>query len=281
MKVSNLTVIVVTCSLLAHQEAFTQGLNGFFQGKGKIAIAASTTREKYDEFYFGDKKTPIKETNLDKIVTRSINLYVAYGLSGKTDLIINIPYIITNARQLSDNREVGEKNFQNGSLTIQRKLIEKIDSAGTLTVAGGVGFNTPLSDYKTNLIYSIGNQSTQISPLALVQYRLRNGLFANVQTGYSFRTNKVPDAIVSAAKIGYAGKLFYLEGWINNQTSTGGIDIGQAGFTPERFPETKVNTTTIGASVFIAGVTLGAGKRLSGRNAGLPTFYTVGLAVTF
>ncbi len=79
MKVSNLTVIVVTCSLLAHQEAFSQGLNGFFQGKGKIAIAASTTREKYDEFYFGDKKTSIKEANLDKIVTRSINLYAANG----------------------------------------------------------------------------------------------------------------------------------------------------------------------------------------------------------
>ncbi len=138
MKVSNLTVIVVTCSLLAHQEAFSQGLNGFFQGKGKIAIAASTTREKYDEFYFGDKKTSIKEANLDKIVTRSINLYVAYGLSGKTDLIINVPYIITNARQLSDNREVGEKNFQNGSLTIQHKLFEKIDSAGTLTVVRGI-----------------------------------------------------------------------------------------------------------------------------------------------
>jgi hypothetical protein len=59
------------------------------------------------------------------------------------------------------------------------------------------------------------------------------------------------------------------------------IDIGQAGFTPERFPETKVNTTNIGASVFIAGVTLGAGKGIAGRNAGLPTFYTVGLAVTF
>jgi hypothetical protein len=56
MKVSNLTLIVVTCSLLAHQGAFTQGLNGFFQGKGKIAIAASTTREKYDEFIWEIKK---------------------------------------------------------------------------------------------------------------------------------------------------------------------------------------------------------------------------------
>ncbi len=86
---------------------------------------------------------------------------------------------------------------------------------------------------------------------------------------------------MSSAKIGYAGKLFYVEAWINNQTSTSGIDIGGPGFTPERFPETRVNTTNIGASIYVAGVTLGGGKRLTGRNAGLPNYYTAGLALTF
>ncbi len=280
MKLSTTTLFSVTFLLTALQQGIAQQLSGFFQGKGKLAVAASTTRESYDEFYFGDKKTPIKMAGFDKVVTQSINLYAAYGLSDKTDIIVNIPYIITKGRALADNSKVGEKNFQNGSIGIQRKLLEKENSTGTLTVAGGLAINTPLSDYKTNLIYSIGNQSTQLSSSGLVQYKLNNGLFANTQAGYSLRSNKVPDAIVSAAKIGYAGKV-YVEGWLNNQLSLSGIDIGQPDFTPERFPETKVNTTTIGASVYFAGVTLGAGRRLTGRNAGLPSFYTLGLAVTF
>jgi hypothetical protein len=280
MKLSTTTLFTVTFLLTALQQGIAQQLSGFFQGKGKLAVAASTTRESYDEFYFGDKKTPIEMAGFDKVVTQSINLYAAYGLTDKTDIIVNIPYIITKGRALADNMKVGEKNFQNGSIGIQTKLLEKEDSTGTLTVAGGLNFNTPLSDYETNLIYSIGNQSTQLSSSALVQYKLKNGLFANTQAGYSLRSNKVPDAIVSAAKIGYAGKV-YVEGWINNQISLSGIDIGQPGFTPERFPETKVNTTTIGASVYFAGVTLGGGRRLTGRNTGLPSFYTLGLAVTF
>ena len=280
MKASVLTFWIIMFLLSTIQQGIAQSLSGFFQGKGKLAVAASTTREKYDEFYFGDKKTPIRMAGFDKVVTQSINLYAAYGLSDKTDIIINIPYIITKGRAVTDNTKVGEKDLQNGAIVIQNKLLQKEDSTGTLTVAGGLGFNTPLSNYATNLIYSIGNQSTQISPSVLVQYKLKNGLFANGQLGYSLRTNKVPDAIVSAVKVGYAGKL-YVEGWINNQTSLSGIDIGEPGFTPERFPETKVNTTNIGASVYVAGVTLGGGKRLTGRNAGLPSYYTLGLAATF
>jgi hypothetical protein len=262
------------------QKGMAQQLSGFSQGKGKLAVAISTTREKYNEFYFGDKKTPLSATNLDKIVTQSINFYTAYGLTNKTDLIVNIPYIITKGHQLTDNKEVSEKNFQNVTLGIQSKLYQKENSSGAFSVTGGLSLSTPMTNYLTNVIYAIGNHSTQITPSALMQYKFSNGLFVNGQGGYSVRTNKVPEAFVSAAKIGYAGKI-YVEAYISNQTSTGGIDIGAPGFTPERFPETKVNTTNIGPSVYVAGLTLGAGKRLSGRNAGLPSYYTVGLAYTF
>ncbi len=281
MKVSFFMLIIILF-LSAVQEGIGQHLvSGFSQGKGKFAVAVSTTREKFDEFYLGETKSSITIRNLDKIVTQSINLYAAYGLTNKIDVIMNIPYIFTQSHRLSDNQKVGENNFQNALLVIQTKLLQKDNSKGAFSVNGGLGFSTPLANYATNLIYSIGNQSTHINPSALVQYKFANGLFANGQAGYSFRTNKVPDAILSSAKIGYAGKLFYIEAWINNQTSTSGIDIGGPGFTPERFPETRVNTTNVGASVFVAGVTVGGGTRLTGRNAGLPTYYTVGLAVTF
>jgi hypothetical protein len=282
MKVSLSALLIIPFFLASMQQVIAQHLvSGFSQAKGKFAVAVSTTREKFDEFYLGDEKSSITIRKLDKIITQSFNLYAAYGLTDKMSVIINIPYIITESHRLSDNQKVGEKNFQNAALVIQQKLLQKENKKGIFSVTAGLGFSTPLSNYATNLIYSIGNQSTHINPSGLVQYKLANGLFANAQAGYSLRTNKVPDAVLSAAKIGFAGKLVYVEAWINNQTSTSGIDIGGPGFTPERFPETRVNTTNIGASIFVAGVTVGAGKRLAGRNAGLPTFYSVGLAVTF
>ncbi len=275
-----LTISFTLVSILSLQQGNAQQLSGFSQGKGKLAVAISTTREKYDEFYFGDVKKPLSVTNLDKIVTQSYNFYTAYGLTNKTDLILNIPYITTKGNQITDNKEVGEEHFQDATIGIQSKFYQKENTTGAFSVTGGVSLSTPLSKYRTNVIYAIGNRSTRITPSALLQYKFANGIFINGQGGYSLKTNKVPDAVVSAAKIGYAGKV-YVEAYISNQTSTGGIDIGGPGFTPERFPETKVNTTNIGASVYFAGVTLGVGKRLSGRNAGLPSYYTIGLAYTF
>ena len=193
---------------------------------------------------------------------------------------MNIPYITTKGNQITDKKEVSEKHFQDATIGIQSKFYQKENTTGAFSVTGGVSLSTPLSKYLTNVIYAIGNRSTRITPSALLQYKFANGIFINGQGGYSLKTNKVPNAVVSAAKIGYAGKV-YIEAYISNQTSTGGIDIGGPGFTPERFPETKVNTTNIGASLYFAGVTLGAGKRLSGRNAGLPSYYTIGLAYSF
>ncbi len=137
MKVSVFMLIIIFF-LSAAQEGMGQHLvSGFSQGKGKFAVAVSTTREKFDEFYLGDKKSSITIRKLDKIVTQSFNLYAAYGLTDKMDVIINVPYIITESHRLSDNQKVGEKNFQNPALVIQQKLLQKKNKKGIFSVSGG------------------------------------------------------------------------------------------------------------------------------------------------
>lgn len=281
MKTSLSTFLLFLFFLFARHQSTAQHLvDGFSKGKGKIDVALSYTRENFEKFYLGDTKRSITIRDLDEIITESVNLYASYGLTNTIDLNINIPYITTTSYRLTDNEKVGNRNLQNALLALEWKAYQKDVNKDVFSVTGGLGLSTPLSNYPTNLIYSIGNQSSHINPSVLVQYKFASGLFVNGQGGYSFRTNKVPDAVLSVAKIGFASKLFYVEGWINNQTSISGIDIGGPGFTPARFPETRVNATTIGASVFIAGVSLGGGKRLAGRNAGLPTHYSVGYALS-
>lgn len=285
MKIFITFFLLITCMLSTLQTAMAQHLvDGFSQGKGKFAVALSYTKENFDEFYLGEKKTPISIRGLDKIITQSVNLYAAYGLTDRIDIVVNIPYISSKSRRLLENQKVSEENLQNGALVIEWKAFQRDGSTGAFSLTGALGLSTPLSNYRTNLIYGIGNQSSHINPSLLLQYKFENGLFLNGQGGYSFRTNKVPDAALLAAKIGFAATRFYIDGWINNQTSTSGIDIGGPGFTPARFPETKVNSTNMGTSVYVpvvrlAGITLGAGTRLGGRNAGLPTWYTAGLVL--
>ncbi len=126
MKVSLSALLIIPFFLASMQQPIAQHLvSGFSQGKGKFAVAVSTTREKFDEFYLGEKKSSITIRKLDKVITQSINLYTAYGLTNKIDLIINIPYIITQSNRLTDNQKVGEKNFQNALLVVQRQLLKK------------------------------------------------------------------------------------------------------------------------------------------------------------
>ena len=120
----------------------------------------------------------------------------------------------------------------------------------------------------------------------MAQYKFSAGVFANVQAGYVVRTNNVPSATLLSAKIGYAGAGFYIDGYVAQQTSNGGIDIGGTGFSPDRFPETTVNTTRIGVSGFVpiikaVGISVGAGQIVNGRNAGKASYFTGGLVFRF
>ena len=259
-------------------------VSGFAQGKGRAAVALSYTRESFDEFYLGTQKTPIAIRKLDRIVIESVNLYAAYGVSDKLDVVVNLPYISSQSRRLDSDMKVRERNLQNAAAVVQWHAYRAPCRGGTLSATGAVGVSTPLSGYSTNLIYGIGNQSSHLNPSLLLQYQFANGLFATGQSGYSFRSHLVPDAVLLAAKVGYVGAHFYADASLTNQTSTSGIDIGGPGFTPARFPETRVNTTNLGISVYApvagpVGLSVSGGTRLDGRNAGALRWYSAGLVV--
>lgn len=267
--------------------AFSQGLiDGFVHGKGRTDVVLSYTYESYDRFYIGSTDMALSATDLKRIIKQSENLYIAHGLSDKLDLIVNLPFISAKSDVITTGGTVKESNLQNASVFLKWQPINigTGSSAFSVNVAGGV--STPVSNYKTNVIYAIGNRATSFEGDVVAQYKFSAGVFANVQAGYVVRTNSVPSATLLSAKIGYAGAGFYIDGYVAQQTSNGGIDIGGPGFSPDRFPETTVNTTRIGVSGFVpvvkaVGITAGAGQVVNGRNAGKASYFTGGLVFRF
>ena len=262
-----------------------QLISGFRQGQGHSSVFLTYTHERYNEFYLGETKTAIEMAGQDRVVVESANLYAAYGLTDKLDIIATLPYISSKSRRLSDNQNILERNLQNATVALAYQALQKQSEAGLFSVTGGLALSTPLSRYRTNIINAIGNRATQLDPSLLLQYKFTNGLFVNGQGGYSLRSNNVPNAVLLGAKVGYAAPHFFLESFVSNQTSTSGIDIGGPGFTPDRFPETKVNTTNLGASLYVPivkhfGITVGGGTRLAGRNAAAVSWYTAGLGLS-
>ncbi len=265
---------LLTCLLFLGASCLTvhsQNLiSGFNLGKGKATAALSYSWESYDEFYFADEKMAAPPPYGGKITTQSITLYAAYGLTDHLDIIINLPYITAKGDGSDPMVDQEVSGVQDASLFLNWTPIQIESEGGLLSFVGAMGLSTPLSDYEANAVLSIGNQSTRIDPKVLMQYQSNAGWFANLNAGYSVRSNDVPNATVLGAKLGFAAAKFYVDLWSESQISDS--DAQDIGAVP--FNETRVNYTQIGIGAYypfspVFGISAGYSKYVSGRNVGL------------
>ena len=180
--------------------------------------------------------------------------------------------------------------LQDLSLGVKRKLWDKKFSNSSITAAAGAVWRFPVSNYEAAGILSIGNGAFNIEGIAMLQYQIYGGFFAELQGGYSVRRNKdfeIPNAFIGEFKVGYAHSRFYLATSIGIQNSETSFDIGSEEFVmkggPASLPETEVDYTVLSINGYVpfgksgVGLTAGYGKVLNGRNAGAESYMTWGI----
>ncbi|MBU0695219.1 MAG: hypothetical protein KKE39_01650 [Bacteroidetes bacterium] len=265
-------------------------LSGFMQGKNGGSVSFSLTNENYKHvFLYPDEidETPI----FNKVSTSSFNIYGTYGLSDKLDIIFNVPFIQTSGSANADVlKGLGYTNQRSGAQDLSAFLKYELAKKGNVSIQGSLGITTPLSDYKVDeslqSIIAIGNHATTFNGILLGQYKSSNSpFFVSGQIGYSLRSTAVPDAILSQLKAGFAFNRLYFDGYVGNQTSTGGVDILRNGFNGS-FPATKVNYTKVGGSIYTPldgnfGISGGGGAIVDGRNIGKSWYANVGVTYNF
>lgn len=281
----NLTSITILfSSLLFIDTANSQSLaDCFMKGKGNGSLVLSYSREQYDEFYFGTERMDAPPPFGGEITTQSVSLYGIYGLTDNMDIIVNLPFIAAQgANEEPDAPNQDVDGLQDIAVFLKWRPLYVETESGNFSFLGAAGIATPLSDYEADAVLSIGNRSTRVDGRLMTQYFMNNGLFIDLQAGYSIRSNNVPNATVFAGKIGYAGKNFYVDVWSETQISDSDApDIGEAPFN-----ETRVNYTQVGISGYVPitsalGVSVGVGRFVSGRNVGLSTRVSGGLVYSF
>ena len=265
-------------------------LSGFMQGKNGGSLSYSQTSEYYKHvFLYPDEfdETPI----FRKVTTTSFNIYGTYGFSEKLDLIVNIPFVKTRGFGDPDYLKLlGYSNERSGVQDLSAFLKYEFAKKGNVSIQGSLGLTTPLSNYKVDeslqSIIAIGNHATTVNGILLGHYKSpQSPFFVTGQVGYSLRTTNVPDAILSQLKAGFAFSRLYFDGYIGNQTSTGGVDILRNGFTGS-FPATKVNYTRVGGNIYTPidgnfGISGGGGAVIDGRNIGKSWYANVGVTYNF
>ena len=272
-------------------------VSGFMSGKGHGSVSVSATTESFQQVFLVPEKVdgvPI----FKEIQINSVSLYASYGLTDKIEAVVTLPYIRSAGK--ADNQALSNLgissatnvrgNLQDISGVLKFKGFSREIGASILDLLGAVTVSTPIGNYKSekslDYIVAIGNRATKVSAIGVAHLKTASGIFATGQAGYSLRSGNVPNAFLSEAKLGYAGRRIYLEGFANFQLSDAkGTDVLQPGFDGD-FTATRVNFARVGVSFFrpIAkglGVTLGVSQYVAGRNIGQSTAYSAGAAYSF
>lgn len=247
----------------------------FMQGKNKKTFVLSYYSETYNRLY--NTKDEFNNRALTSVKSSSLNLFTTIGLSDKVDLQFNIPYAKAHGEITQEviNKANGKNNkerIQDFSFYTKYVLKKVKGKKSTFDLIGASGISFPIGNYKVEneleSVVSIGSRSQQFTNLLVANYKLNSGLFLIGTGGYSIRGNRVPNALISEVKLGFAGSFLYLDVFYANQNSRA-EDSLNANTGQPIFQLSNVKYSKIGLNVYFpiikkVGFAVGINKYTSG-----------------
>ncbi len=248
----------------------------------------------WNEYWEGTTKRT--NLNLGTVTTQSVMYMTSYGITDKLNVLVNVPYVWTNA---SAGTLHGMKGFQDIDVDLKYEFYKAKIGKGDLSLIGLVGVTTPLSNYENDFLpMSIGLGSTNLSGRLTADYQ--NGLFfATLSSAYVFRSNvtldrtayyttqinytdevDMPNQLYSNLFVGIRNSRLTVQAELMNMYTFGGFDIRKNDMP---FVSNQMNSTSLGAHVkyflpFITNleVVASADYVIAGRNVGQAQTYMGG-----
>ncbi len=237
-------------------------------------------------------------------VSQSANRFFAGDteLSLPTDLelqtlFVGVSYGITDRLSIDGQFGYGESDFAvNPVLSPQGGLSGITDSkiglryslynsdGSAITARGAVIIE---GDYDTGAITAIGDGDSGLEVALLAGKIFDSGFAISGEAGYRTRGSDVPDEWFGGVTGSYAFNDM-IGTYVGYQLvrSDGDLDVGAAGFTPQRFPEVDEDYNLVNAGLsfnfsdsWSAGI--GYGKKLDGRNTAKSDFWNVSAVYSF
>jgi Putative MetA-pathway of phenol degradation len=208
-----------------------------------------------------------------------VNLWAAYGLDDKTDLVVNAAYVTASSDGIpvpgANDRQA---DLQDASVGFKYKLNEWQLGPGGLALAFAPAVKIPMSHYENDAITAIGDGQIDYRFRGILQYTLNNGIWLAVESGYDYRTESTPNELPFNATLGVTlFNRFTIMPFYSYVKSYGNDDIGQV-----PFPATAEEFSRWGISAYVRvteqfGVTAGFKDTIDGKNTGDATGFWLGV----
>ena len=281
-------LIIIIFPLLSKAQT---DMDAIMMEKNQLCLGPAFSHSSWKNYWEGNLKRD--NQNLGTVTTQSFSIMGSYGISGKLNLLFNVPYIKTKA---SAGTLHSMQGFQDLSLFVKYMPVETKLGKGTFSVYAIGGVSTPLSNYVADYLpLSIGLRSKTASARLMIDYQVGN-IFATSSATYLLRdnisidrnayyttemhlTNKVgmPDATNFNFRAGYRSSKLIAEAILNKFTTLGGFDISRNNMP---FPSNRMNATTVGANFKIElsknndlAFEGGGNTTIAGRNVGQATLF--------
>lgn len=261
--------------------AEAQGDNGFLRGTGKTDVAFTYAVDTYNKFWVGSNK--VEDPNVGRITRTSLNLWAAYGLDARTDVVVSAAYV---EAQSNGNPAPGpggndtEKQLQDATLGLKYRLNEWQIGPGGLSLSFAPAVKIPMTHYENNALTAIGDGQIDYRFRGILQYTMNNGIWLAVESGYDYRTDSTPNELPINATLGVTVMdRVTIMPFYSYVKSFGNDDIGQV-----PFPAVQEEWSRWGISAYWRiderwGVTLGYKDTITGKNTGDVTGYWLGVVV--
>jgi hypothetical protein len=276
--------------------------DGIFMPKKALCTGFSYTHDSWDTYWEGTLKRT--NGNIGTITTETVGWMGTYGITGRLNAIVMLPYVWTSASQGVLQSQSG---FQDLGVALKFRLLETpFTSAGSLRVIVVVSAGTPASDYTPDFLpLSIGLGSSRFGTRGTLHFHSDSGVFVTGTGAYTWRGNvtldrpayytdgelhmsdevAMPDVIDYAVTAGYTKGRWYIPVSFAQQITLGGGDIRRQDMP---FVSNEMNLSKLDGMVRYTvprlhglSVYASAAYVVSGRNVGQATTFSSGFLYTF
>jgi len=123
--------------------------------------------------------------NVGTLTRVTVMPMLAYGITNNLNLLVGTPYVKTHA---SGGQMAGVHGFQDLSLSLKYRFVNKDFDNGKLEAFVTTAFSTPMTNYLSDYLpFSLGLGTNEFTLRGIIQYKLKNGFYVRAAAAYLWR----------------------------------------------------------------------------------------------
>ena len=247
---------------LVVEQPSSQGVSFTFLGRSPWLpapqagdVSVSYTYQTADEFYFGTTKRPTPGPTSEDLVQKTVWVDGTYGILDSVAVDLRLGFAESDFEVEGGHPAVRRESYSglaDVNLGVTWRFLDEVLSDYALMPsvalrAGGI----IAGDYQTGYINSLGDGGDGFEVSALAGKFFADRFALSGEFGYRNRNNAVPDNLFLrlSAGVSFWDRIGLSVSYGRVDTPWTSFDIGDPGFSPDRFPEVREEMELIGAGI--------------------------------